>query len=176
MNMKSEVENQICHIMGFKKGLFPCNYLGIDLEKCGKSNKVWNNTLEKLDTRIGCWKDKWLTKAGKSIKIRYILSAIRTYPLSCLPPSKHLLLKFETKLRNFLWNNCEEEKKLALIKWENICKPKDLGGLGIKNLQWQNEALGAKLIWHLFKEREHKWAKIMHNKYLNVDDPLSFLE
>ena len=62
---------------------------------------------------------------------------------------------------------------MALIKWENICKPKDLGGLGIKNLQWKNEALGAKLIWHLFKERKHKWAKIIYNKYLNVDDPLS---
>ena len=61
---------------------------------------------------------------------------------------------------------------MALIKWENICKPKDLGGLGIKNLQWQNEALGEKLIQCLYKEREHKWAKILQNKYLNEDDPI----
>lgn len=62
---------------------------------------------------------------------------------------------------------------MTLIKWENICKPKDMEGVGINNLQWKNEALGAKLICHLYKERDHKWAKIFYNKYLNPDDPLS---
>ena len=62
---------------------------------------------------------------------------------------------------------------MALIKWEKICKPKELGGLGIKNLQWQNEALGAKLIWCLYKNRDQKWAMILYNKYLNKEDPLS---
>lgn len=48
-----------------------------------------------------------------------------------------------------------------------------MGGLGIKNLERKNEALGVKLIWCLFKERDHKWVKILYNKYLNVEDPLS---
>ena len=128
--------------------------------------------LEKLGARIGGWKDKWLTKARKVTKIGEILSALPTYPLSCLPLSKHINKKFEAKLRNFLQNDFDDSKKLALIKWDNICKPKELGGLGIKNLSWQNEALGAKLTWHLFEERDHKWAKIMYKK-LNVDDPFS---
>lgn len=37
----------------------------------------------------------------------------------------------------------------------------------------QNEALGAKLIWRLYNERDQKWAKILFNKYLNVEDPTS---
>ena len=76
-------------------------------------------------------------------------------------------------MRNFLWNDWDKDNKLALIKWENICKPKALGGLGVKNLQWKNEALGAKLIWRLFQEYNHKWAKIIYNKYLIAKDPLS---
>ena len=48
-----------------------------------------------------------------------------------------------------------------------------MGGLGIKNLNRQNEALGAKLTWRLFKEKDQKWAKILYNKYLNADDPFS---
>ena len=46
--------------------------------------------------------------------------------------------KFDSKMRNFLWNDWDRDK-LALIKWENICKPKALGGLGDKNLQWKKE-------------------------------------
>lgn len=121
--------------MGYQKGSFPCKYLGIELEKGEKSNKVWLNIMKKLEARIGYWKDKWLTKAGKSTKIISVLSAIPTYPLSCLSLPKTHFHKIEANLRNFLWNNCEESKKLALIKWDNICRPKECGGLGIKNLQ-----------------------------------------
>ena len=48
-------------------------------------------------------------------------------------------------------------------------------GLGIMNLIWKNEVLGAKHIWHLYAEREKKWAKILYNKYLIVEDPNSIL-
>ena len=81
------------------------------------------------------------------------MSTLPTYSLSYLPLSKHLNKKFEAKLRSFLWNDFDDSKKLALIKWEMVCKPKELGGLGIKKLSWKNEALGAKLTWHLFVEK-----------------------
>ena len=111
------MEKQISQLMGFKIGKFPCKYLGIDLENRNKHIKVWNQILSKLNTKIGGWKDKWLTKAGKVIKIRAVLSALPLYPLSCLPLPKSINNKLEAKLRNFLWRDCEEDKKIALIKW-----------------------------------------------------------
>jgi mannosylglycoprotein endo-beta-mannosidase len=41
LNTSKEVENQICKVMGFKKGQFPCKYLGIALEKGANSSKIW---------------------------------------------------------------------------------------------------------------------------------------
>lgn len=171
INTRPKKETQICNIMGYKKGKFPCKYLGIELEKGSRSNKAWHNTFNKLDSQIGGWKDKWFTKVGKVTKIRAVLSSLSTYPMSCLPLAKHTNKKFEAKFRKFLCNDSTDLNKLALIKWDNICKPKDLGGLGIKNLCWQNEALGAKLAWRLFIEREQKWAKVLYNKYLNAANP-----
>lgn len=86
---------------------------------------------------------------------------------------KNTSKKIEAKLRNFFWNGTDNKKKAALIKWENICRPKKIGGLGIKNLMWQNEALGAKLAWRMFQNKESKWARILYNKYLNPNDPIS---
>ena len=126
-----------------------------------------------MDKKIGGWKDKWLTKLGKIIKIKAVLVAFPTYPLSCLPLSKSLNKKIKAKLRNFFSNDNEEYKNLVLIKWEKLCKPKELGGLGLKNLSWKNEALRAKLTWRLFTERNQNWAKILYNKYLNATDPYS---
>lgn len=130
--------------------------MGIALEKGSKSGKVWDNTLKKMDSKLSSLKDRWLTKASKCAKICEVLLAILIYPLSCLPLLKQNLKKFDARMRNFLWNDREKEKKMPLIKWENICKSKALGGLGIKNLQWQNEALEAKLIWRLYHGYDRK--------------------
>ena len=64
--------------------------------------------------------------------------------MACLPLSNWMSKRFESKLRNFLWKDKEDDKKLSLIKWDNLYKPKEIGVLGIKKPQWQNKALGAK--------------------------------
>ena len=173
LNTPLEMENKICRIMGYNKGMFPCKYLGISLEKNSRYRKVWQDTIEKVDKRVGSWKNRWLSKAGKITKIRSVLSAIPIFPLACLPLTNWMSKQFESKLRNFLWKDKENDKKLALIKWDNLCKPKEYGGLGLRKPQWQNEALGAKLVWRLYQEHEHKWAKILYHKYLDPTKPES---
>lgn len=145
INTNPIMEKKNSQLMGFKIGKIPCKYLGIEQENRNKHIKVWNQILSKLDSKIGGWKDKWLTRAGKIMKIRAVLSALPLYPISCLPLPKSINNKLEGKLRNFLWKNREEEKKISLIKWDKISNPKELEGLGIKKLNWKNEALGAKL-------------------------------
>ena len=128
------LKDRICKIIGYKKGLFPCKYLGISLEKGLKLDKVWLESLEKVDNHIGSCKYKWLSKASKITKIHLVLSAIPIFPMACLPLSNWMSAKFESKLQKFVWNDKNDKKKLALIKWDNLCKPKELGGLGIKKL------------------------------------------
>lgn len=85
MNTSPEMENKICGIMGYRKGTFPCKYLGISLEKNLIYTKFWQDTIEKVEKWVGRWKNKWLSKAGKITKIRSVLSAIPIFPLACLP-------------------------------------------------------------------------------------------
>ena len=53
LNTSLEMENRICGIMGYKKGKFPCKYLGISLEKNSRYSKVWLDTINKVDKWIG---------------------------------------------------------------------------------------------------------------------------
>jgi len=46
--------------------------------------------------------------------------------------------------RNFLWGWGSDGRKIAWIKWENICKPKNEGGLGIRDKKKFNVSLLAK--------------------------------
>ena len=65
--------------------------MGIELEKGSKTKKGWDNIIDRMDKKIEGWKDKWLTKMGKGIKIKEVLSALPTCPLSCLPLLKVLI-------------------------------------------------------------------------------------
>ena len=75
---------------------------------------------------------------------RSFLSSISIYQISFLPLPKGAKRKIDSKLRDIFWKGIDDKKKLALITWDNICKPKDKGGLGIKNINWKNEVLGVK--------------------------------
>ena len=53
------------------------------------------------------------------------------------------------------------------VKWENVCLPKDFGGLGITNTRVLNEALLLKWVWRLYRNDEgDTCCQLLKNKYL----------
>ena len=55
---------------------------------------------------------------------------------------------------------------MTLKAWKEICKPKDLGGLGFQRFIDFNTALLAKLGWKLASGEENLWTRILKAKYL----------
>lgn len=53
--------------------------------------------------------------------------------------------------RNFVWGSSSDKKKLHLINWETLTKPKDEGGLGLQKSEVKNKALLASLAWRFHK-------------------------
>ncbi|KAI8570479.1 hypothetical protein RHMOL_Rhmol01G0037200 [Rhododendron molle] len=68
---------------------------------------------------------------------------------------------------NFLWGDSPDKKKIHLVKWDEVCKSKDRGGLGIKKARNQNMAILTKLGWKISNQEEGGlWAAILRDKYL----------
>jgi len=67
-----------------------------------------------------------------------------------------------------LWVWGRDNKSIPWVSWENICKPCEEGGLGIKNIRKFNFALMAKWKWRLMSEEEGKWKDILKSKYIAV--------
>ena len=68
--------------------------------------------------------------------------------------------------RNFLWSRIEEKNKLSLVNWEQVCKPKGKGGLGIRRMKDLNKSLLTKIGWRL-AEGNTGWENTMKAKYLS---------
>ena len=90
--------------------------MGIELEKGSKTKKGWDNIIDRMDKKIEGWKDKWLTKMGKGIKIKEVLSTLPTCPLSCLPLSESLNKKIEALIKSFKFGMTLKNRKNWLLQ------------------------------------------------------------
>jgi hypothetical protein len=69
--------------------------------------------------------------------------------------------------RNFLWGGSNNTSKIAWVKWCDLCRPKECGGLGNKNLRLVNVSLLTKWRWHLLVSQEALWSLVLKAKYGN---------
>ncbi|KAL8170556.1 hypothetical protein V2J09_022360 [Rumex salicifolius] len=49
--------------------------------------------------------------------------------------------------RSFIWGSSKSARKMHLVNWEDVTKPKKVGGLGVKRMKELNLALMGKLAW-----------------------------
>ena len=58
-----------------------------------------------------------------------------------------------------------EKDKFSLVSWEDVCKPKEQGGLGRRDLEVMSEILGSKVWWHWVNHSTKPWVKLWSTKY-----------
>jgi hypothetical protein len=66
------------------------------------------------------------------------------FMLSFFEITKGVLEKINYFRSRFFWQNDIQKRKYRLTKWSMVCQPKDQGGLGIQNLEIQNQCLLSK--------------------------------
>ncbi|MCH96537.1 LINE-1 reverse transcriptase like, partial [Trifolium medium] len=67
--------------------------------------------------------------------------------------------------RNFLWGGLAKRRKISWVKWDDVCKPKIEGGLGIRDLRVVNKSLLAKWRWRLLMDEDEVWKDVIIAKY-----------
>jgi hypothetical protein len=67
--------------------------------------------------------------------------------------------------RSFLWQGTKEGRKFTLVSWKKVCKPKNLGGLGLRDPTILNKVLSAKIWWRWLKRPQDLWARLWRKKY-----------
>ncbi|XP_028106173.1 uncharacterized protein LOC114305298 [Camellia sinensis] len=72
------------------------------------------------------------------------LFSMQVYWSSLFILPKKVIHDIESLLRSFLWSGTELKKHSAKIAWKNICKHKNEGGLGFKDMEVWNKAAIAK--------------------------------
>lgn len=69
----------------------------------------------------------------------------------------------------FLWGEVDEVKKVCWTRWDDICKAKKDGGLGVKHVGRFNIALISKCLWWILVEKDNLWFRLLKERYGNFN-------
>ena len=77
--------------------------------------------------------------------------------------------------RTFFWQENGQKRKYHLIQWKVICKNKNKGGLGIKDIRKMNISLLTKWWWKLETE-DGLWQTIVKAKYMQGNNLIATIK
>ena len=147
-------------------------YLGNSLRQ-GTIRKVsWQDLLNRIKARLASWTLKPLNLPSRLVLVKSVLQAMPVYIFSILLAPKSILREIQSIQRNFLWEGRESKAKFVLLSWEQVCRCKEIGGLGLRDPKIMGKIQGAKIWWWWCKYTQELWAKIWYIKYVR-DRPKS---
>lgn len=66
-----------------------------------------------------------------------------------------------------MWGVMDGENKIAWVRWDTMCRPKEEGGLGVKDWGMFNKALLGKWRWRMLRDHESMCCRVLWAKYKN---------
>ena len=98
--------------------------------------------------------------------VNSVLSSLPTFYMCTLKIYKGIIDQLDMYRRHCLWRESDLTKRnTPLAAWPLVCKPKDMGGLGVIDLQNQNDCLLRKHLDKVFNKADLPWVKLIWEKY-----------
>lgn len=140
---------------------FPGKYLGLPLHTRKLRRVDVQPLIDKIGGRLPGWKGKFLSSAGRETLVKSVLTSQPIYFLTVFPVQNWLIKQIDRLRRSFLWKGEEPEKVNGghcLVNWPTVCTPKEMGGLGILDLERLARALRLRWCWYQWKHEERPWV------------------
>lgn len=145
-------------------------YLGLPVFVGRSRTKIFSYLKERIWQCIQGWKEKLLSRAGKEILIKAVAQAIPTFAMGCFELTKDLCDQISKMIAKYWWSNQEKDNKMHWLSWNKLTLPKNMGGLGFRDIYIFNLAMLAKQGWRLIQDPDSLCSRVRRAKYFPLGD------
>ncbi|XP_074271598.1 uncharacterized protein LOC141595532 [Silene latifolia] len=164
MGVPDQLKQDILSVSGFAEGRLPFKYLGMPIQNTRLKKHDCECLVEKTCSRIHGYGARKFCYAGRLVLVKAVLTSLHSYWACMFVIPKGILAKIEATCRNFLWDNSADYRRVPLVAWDTVCRPKEEGGLGIKNQEMMNKAMIGKMGNWIAEGKDSIWVKwVQHN-------------
>lgn len=128
--------SNICSALSIYNVSTTIKYLGIPLSFFRHKNLDFLPLIESIIRKLSGWKANLLSFAGHLHFLKFsILNSVAYWIRSSIIPK--MVTKFIRRLSSkfLFFGDVDATRKLHLVPWDKVCKPKLLGGFGLHSLQ-----------------------------------------
>ncbi|CAJ2637088.1 unnamed protein product [Trifolium pratense] len=143
----------------------PFRFLGIPVGANPRRKATWSPILDVMKKRLSIWNGRHLSIGGRVTLIKSVLSSLPLYFFSFFKAPACVIKELVCIQRQFLWSGGLDSNKMCWVSWDQICQPKENGGLGIKNLELFNSSLLCKWKWRCLNDTESPWYDLLRFRY-----------
>ena len=165
MGLEPSDSRRIADQLNCKLGKLPFTYLGLPLDAKRITIDGWAPLWTKVGGRVCPWRGKFLSSAARLVLTNASLSSLPQFAMGLFLLAEGVHAKMDTPRSRFFWEGAGPKRKYHMVRWDLVCRPKDLGGLGITNTRILNIALMCKWIWKLSQGAIDLWVDMLRNKY-----------
>jgi hypothetical protein len=164
-NIVDSDATMLSHGLGIEKTHDLGMYLGAPMLHQRISRNSYTFIIDKMRKKLSSWKSNNLSFAGRVTLAQFSLSCIAGYVMQTTNIPASICEEAEKICRDFIWGSTNQHRKCHLVSWEKICRPKEEGGLGFRNLRILNQAYIHKLAWQMVADPNKLWVQVMRAKY-----------
>jgi len=169
INVSGEKLDLLSRTFGCSKGALPFTYLGLPVGTTKPKIVDFLPLVSKCERRLG-GVSSMLNLAGRLQITNAVLSALPTFYMCTLELPKVVTKQIDKFWKNCLWrNNDINRQSKPKAAWEMVCKTKNEGGLGIINLELQNQARLMKNLDKFYNRKEIPWVNLVWEKNYKND-------
>jgi hypothetical protein len=107
---------------------------------------------------------------GNEIMLKTVIQAIPTYVMSCFLLPVATCEEMRKIIADFWWRFKDGKRKLHWRSWEWMSSPKNIGGMGFRDMELFNQAMLGRQCWRLLTVPDSLCARVLKGRYFPDGD------